>query len=304
MDDLDWRILSELRATPNITRTAERLNMTQSALSKRLQQIEGKMNVRVVVRFSRGITFTPEGEYLADRAGEILERLNDVRKTLLRVGGGESGTIRLGMTNGFARSTLPPYLKDYKLRYRRVETDVIADISVNIIDLLKKYAIHVGFICGETECEFGRMLVSTEQACVVNKGPIELDELPGLPQIVYLRDPFSKRLLDGWWHDRFAEPPMIGMHANHGDTCREMILAGLGYGIFLSRVFVGEANGLFQLPLVFRDGSPLTRNSWMVWQKEFAEVPLVANFIGYMKANLPPVAYRAETGVSCPIVPG
>jgi DNA-binding transcriptional LysR family regulator len=196
------------------------------------------------------------------------------------------------MTNGFARSTLPPYLKDYKLRYPRVEIDVVVDISINIIELLRKYAIHVGFIWGETECDFGRMLVSTEQACVVNKVPIELDELPRPPQIVYLRDPFSKRLLDGWWRDRFVEPPLIGMHANHGDTCREMILAGLGYGIFLSRAFVGaagvgEAGGLFQLPLVFRDGSPLTRNSWMVWQKEFFELPLVRNFIEYMKANLP-----------------
>jgi len=292
MDELDWRILSELRASPNITRTAARLNMTQSALSKRLQQIERTMNVRVVVRFSRGITFTPEGEYLAARAGEILERFEDVRQTLLRVGGGESGTIRLGMTNGFARSTLPPYLKDYRLRYPRVEIDVVADISINIIELLKKYAIHVGFIWGEAEGDFGRMLVSTEQACVVNKTPIEVDDLPGLPQIAYLRDPFSKRLLEGWWRDRFADPPLVGMHANHGDTCREMILAGLGYGIFLSHAFVGAAGGLFQLPLVYRDGSPLTRNSWMVWQKEFAEVPLVRNFIDTMKTNLPPGARR------------
>ena len=292
MDELDWRILSELRATPNITRTAERLNMTQSALSKRLQQIESKMNVRLLVRFSRGIAFTPEGEYLADRAGEILERFDNVRTTLLRVGGGESGTIRLGMTNGFARSTLPRYLKEYKLQYPRVEIDVVTDISINIIALLRQYAIHVGFIWGEAEGDFGRILLSTEQACVVNKVPIELDALPGLPQIVYIRDPFSKRLLDGWWRERFAGAPLIGMHANHGDTCREMILAGLGYGIFLSHAFVGAAGGLFQLPLVYRDGSPLTRNSWMVWQKEFAEVPLVRNFIDTMKTNLPPGARR------------
>jgi DNA-binding transcriptional LysR family regulator len=290
VDELDWRILRELHATPNITGTARRLNMTQSALSKRLQQIERKMNVRVVVRFSRGITFTPEGEYLAERASEVLERFDNVRKTLLRVGGGDSGRIRLGMTNGFARSTMPPYLKDYKLRYPRVEIDVVADISANIIELLKKYTIHVGFIWGETEYDFERMPLSTEQACAVNKVPIELAALPGLPQIVYLRDPFSKRLLDRWWRDRFVEPPLIGMHANHGDTCREMILAGLGYGIFLSRAFVDAAGGLFQLPLVFRDGSPLTRNSWMVWQSEFSGIPLVRNFIDYMKASLPPGA--------------
>ena len=297
MDELDWRLLSELLLTPNITRTAERLNMTQSALSKRLQQIERRMNVRVVVRFSRGITLTPEGMYLAKSAAEILKRFDAIRKNLLGVGEGKAGQIRLGMTNGFARSTMPAFLKSYKMRYPGVEFEIVADISANIIDSLKRHDIHIGFICGETDCNFERILVGSEQACVVNKGPIELEDLPGLPQIAYLRDPFARRLLDSWWHDHFGQPPLIGMHANHGDTCREMILAGLGYGVFLSHAFLGgakgtDASGLFQLPLHFRDGSPLIRNSWMIWQDEFSAIPLVRNFLDDMKTNLPVVTHE------------
>src|SRR5579859_7721270 len=102
MNDLDWKIIAELNSTPNITRTAERLNMTQSALSKRLQQIESELHVQIVIRYSKGIVFTPEGEHLPANAREILSQVEDIRHTLLQVGNGKSGTLRIGETDGFA----------------------------------------------------------------------------------------------------------------------------------------------------------------------------------------------------------
>jgi DNA-binding transcriptional LysR family regulator len=286
INDFDWKIIAELHATPAITRTAERLNMTQSALSKRLQQIESDLGVQIVVRFSRGIVFTPEGEFLAEKARSVLSNLKDIRQSLLHVGNGKSGKIRIGATNGFARSTLLPFFKEYKQRCPNVEIDVVTDISANLIIMLRDYKIHVGFVCGETELDVERVLVSIDQARAVSKTPIVLDALPKIPQIVYLKDPFSKKLLDAWWRERFVEPPEIGMHANHGDTCREMVLAGLGYAIFLSNAFLSEGTGLFEIPLTYVDGSPLTRNSWMVWQKDFYGILLVRNFIDYMRSSL------------------
>lgn len=286
MNDLDWKILAGLYTTPNITKTAELLNMTQSALSKRLQHIESDLSVKVVVRFSRGIVFTPEGEFLAGKAREVLSTFAEIRKSLLHVGNGRSGQIRIGATNGFARSTLLPFFREYKLRFPKVDIDVVTDISANLIALLRDYKIHVGFICGETDLELERVLVSTDQARAVNKTPIGLDDLPRIPQIVYQKDPYSKKLLDAWWRDRFSEVPLIGMHANHGDTCREMVLAGLGYAIFLSNAFLSERSGLFELPLTYADGSPLIRRSWMVWQRDFFDIPLVRNFVDYMRLNL------------------
>ena len=302
MNNSTWKIVAELHATPNVTRTAERLNMTQSALSKRLQQIEDELGAQIVVRFSKGVILTPEGEYLAGKAREFLTGYEEIRRTILQVGNGESGLIRIGATNGFARSILPPYFKEYRRRFPNVEIDITTDISVNLINRLKEYSIHVGFICGETDCDFERVLISADQARAVSSTPITLADLPRLPQIVYLRDPFSKKLLDAWWHDHFAEPPQIGMHANHGDTCREMALAGLGYAIFLSNAFLSENSGLFELPLTYADGRPLIRNSWMVWQKDISWIPLVRNFVDFMRSH-PPASAPSQDGPRYPSPP-
>jgi len=286
MNDLDWKIIAELNSTPNITRTAERLNMTQSALSKRLQQIESELHVQIVIRYSKGIVFTPEGEHLAAKAREILSQLEDIRHTLLQVGNGKSGTLRIGATDGFARSTLLPFLKDYKQLFPFVEIDLRTDISANLITMLRDFQIHVAFICGETDFDFQRVLISVDQARLVNRDRIELDDLPNLSQIAYLRDPFSAKLLADWWRDRFSVPPRIGIHANHGDACREMVVAGLGYAVFLSNVFLPPGSGLFEIPIYYSNYAPLLRNSWMVWQKDFSQVPLVSHFVDFVRMKL------------------
>ncbi|WP_347555686.1 LysR family transcriptional regulator [Robbsia sp. KACC 23696] len=286
MNNLDWKIVSELHATPNISKTALRLNMTQSALSKRLQQIESEMDVQIVLRFSKGVVFTPEGEYLAEKARAFLAEFDDIKKTILQVGSGRSGQLRIGATNGFARSTLLLYLKKFQQAFPGVELSVSADISANLIASLKDYTAHVGFICGETDVEFERVLISQDQARAVSSTPITLADLPTLPQIVYRRDPFANKLVDAWWRDRFKEPAIIGMRANHGDTCREMVAAGLGYGIFLSNVFLPEDHGLYELALTYADDTPLIRNSWMVWQKDMRAIPLVRNFVDFMQEQL------------------
>ena len=286
MDELDWKILAELHATPNVTRTAGRLNMTQSALSKRLRQIESEMEIRVVLRCPRGVAFTAEGDYLARRAGELLDDFSEIRRTLLELGSGWSGVIRIGATNGFARSILPPYLRQYRELHPGVEFDITADVSATLGEAVRERRLHVGFVCGEGVAQAERFLVCSDQALAVSRTPFTLEDLPNLPRIVYQKDPFSTRLLDQWWHDRFTVPPRIGMHANHGDTCREMVLAGLGYAIFLSRAFLSEHSGLVERPLTYANGTPLLRHSWMIWQPDFFAVPLVRHFIEFMQASL------------------
>ncbi len=65
MEYRDWYILQTLYQEQNITKTAETLYLSQPALTKRLRQIEKEFGVQIVQRGSRGVHFTPQGEYLA-----------------------------------------------------------------------------------------------------------------------------------------------------------------------------------------------------------------------------------------------
>jgi DNA-binding transcriptional LysR family regulator len=296
VDEASWKMIAELRRTPNITRAAGRLFMSQPNLSKKLQGIEAMLGVRLVLRTSKGISLTPEGEYLADEAEQMLAKLTEIRRNLLRLGSGTSGTVRLGMTNGFARHLLPPCLRRFKQAYPDAAFDIATDISGGLVRRLERNEIHVGFIRGEEQDGFEHALIGSEQACLVHAAPIALDALPQTPQIAYLSDPFARRLVTRWWQSHFRVRPLIGMRANHGDTCLEMIANGLGYGIFLAPNFVGQSRRLYSTPLHFADGQPVLRQAWMIWRQEFSEIPLIRNFLMHMKGEIADGLLAGSTG--------
>lgn len=286
MDTRSWKVIAELRRTTNITHAADRLAMTQPALSKRLQLIERELGTRLVERTSKGITFTPQGEYVAREAEKALAHLAEMQWTLLTFKDHRTGTIRLGMTNSFVRYTLPPYLRAYKAENPGVDFSVSTGVSSEIVDKVERGDIQVGFICGDISGNFGRLQIGTEQACLVNGESLRLEDLPEKPQIAYLSDPFATKMLDEWWFGHFGQPPKIGIRANHGDTCLEMIANGLGYGIFLSPKFLDENRPLFRMPLFHKDGRPFSRSLWMIWKDKHAEPPLIGRFLSFVGERL------------------
>jgi DNA-binding transcriptional LysR family regulator len=286
MDTRSWRVVAELRRTANITHAADRLAMTQPALSKRLQLIERELGARLVERTSKGIIFTPQGEYVAREAEKALSHLAEMQRTLLTFQDHRTGTIRLGMTNSFVRYTLPPHLRAYKAEHPGVDFGVSTGVSSEIADKLERGDIQVGFICGDISGNFSRLKIGTEQACLVNGEKLSLEDLPETQQISYLSDPFAIKMLDEWWFGHFSQPPKIGMRANHGDTCLEMIANGLGYGIFLSPKFLDKNRPLFRMPLFLKDGRPLSRSLWMIWKDKNATPPLIERFLSFVSSRL------------------
>ena len=62
MDEKDFELLRILGETRNITHAADKLYMTQSALSKRIKALERELGVEIMLRSRQGIRFTPAGE--------------------------------------------------------------------------------------------------------------------------------------------------------------------------------------------------------------------------------------------------
>ena len=65
MEDRDWLIIKVLNEQKNITKTAQALFISQPYLTTRIRHIEDEFGVKMIYRGSRGVHFTPEGDYLA-----------------------------------------------------------------------------------------------------------------------------------------------------------------------------------------------------------------------------------------------
>src|SRR5699024_649911 len=71
MKSEDWKTLSVLFQTKNLTQSARQLYISQPALTIRLQNMERELGCQIALRSNKGLLFTPEGEYLAKQAVKI-----------------------------------------------------------------------------------------------------------------------------------------------------------------------------------------------------------------------------------------
>ena len=82
MKTSDWALIQTLYECRNITRAAAQLYISQPTLTKRLRAIEEELGVVIALRGKRGVTFTPEGEYLAVKATQFLSLMDEVNRHL------------------------------------------------------------------------------------------------------------------------------------------------------------------------------------------------------------------------------
>ncbi|WKA58526.1 LysR family transcriptional regulator [Planococcus shenhongbingii] len=282
MNERDWLILKVLYEKKNITKTAENLYISQPSLTKRIQQIEQEYGRTLVVRGTKGVQFTPEGEFLAKCADEMLERFYQIKDQVLNMGQEVSGTLRLGVSNYITRHKLPALLKLFGDQFPKVNYKVRTGWSRDIFNLAYNQEVHVGIVRGDYNWPGPKHLLFEENLCIFSKEKIGLHELPSMPRIEYETDNLLKTMIDNWWTGTFSQPPLLGMEVDKADTCKEMVLNGLGYGI-LPSVLIENHDTLHQINLEDKSGNPLVRRTWLLYREEALRSKAANEFVQFVR---------------------
>lgn len=284
MEDKDWSILETLYKEQNITRTAEQLYISQPALTYRLQQLEKEFGITIVNRGRRGIQFTPQGEYLVKYAKEMKLQLNKTKEFLWNMEANVSGVLRLGVSGSIAAYKLPGLLKNFLEYYPNVEVKVTTNLSSELVQAVYKQDVHIGMIRGDYKWADEKHLLMEEYICIVSKKPIELSELPSIPRITFKTDMSLQNAIDYWWQEHFSQPPTITMEVDKMETCKEMVINGLGYAI-LPTIVLGGQEDLYKINLCSKFGEPIYRKSWMIYKKDSLEFKLTKTFVDFVKSQ-------------------
>jgi DNA-binding transcriptional LysR family regulator len=282
MDNRDWLILKILYDKKNISKTALSLYISQPALTTRLQQIEKEFGVQIVRRGRRGVSFTPEGEYLARCADEMILNFERIKENVSNMNKDVSGTLKLGASKSIMKYKLPVLLKLFKEQYPDVEFKVIAGWSRDVFNLVYNQDVHISFVRGDYSWHDEKYLLYEENICVVSKNKIRIEDLPVLPRIDYQTDYLFRSLIDNWWTENYSEPPLISMEVDQVDTCKEMVINDLGYAIMQNMTIKG-LDDLYTINLADKNGKPLLRKTWMLYHQESLEINVVKAFVDFIK---------------------
>ncbi|MDD6196969.1 LysR family transcriptional regulator [[Clostridium] aminophilum] len=283
MDEKDFEMLDALDKTKNITRTAEMLYVTQSALSKRLASIENELNARIVVRSRQGIHFTAEGEIILKHARRAQAVLQDMRNTLDAQRGYVCGSLRAGVSINYSAYRLGKILADLHMEYPHVNAQVSTDTSVSIYRKLCIGEYDIAIIRGEFPWDGFSQKLATERVCMIVNSKDADVPLQDLPFISRRTEQAYENQVSRWFREHDLRPDTGNISLGSIGACVQMVEQGVGWSI-VPEIGLSKFSGKVT-PLSFADGTEFTRSTYLLCHTDIAELPQMRAFIDIARNN-------------------
>ena len=127
-------------------RAADRLQITQPALSKQIAGLEKMLGVQLLFRTKRTVELTHAGQTFLHQARQLLLQKETAIQFTRRTGWGDIGHLSIGFTKTATQTVLPPLLRDFLQRYPKVEIDMVELATEAQVTALNQDAIDLAFL--------------------------------------------------------------------------------------------------------------------------------------------------------------
>ncbi|MGB8416497.1 LysR family transcriptional regulator [Paraburkholderia sp.] len=144
LDLEDLRLIRAVGASRSLASAAQLLDLTPPAVTIRFQKMEERMNVRLAVRKSRGISLTDEGQRLYQEAMEILDRVEALPVRISGRQGEVEGTLRVVAPFGFGRKYVAQIVRELQRGHPKLEVKLHLSDSPLANASVADVVVHVG----------------------------------------------------------------------------------------------------------------------------------------------------------------
>ncbi|MEF9387362.1 LysR family transcriptional regulator [Ralstonia solanacearum species complex bacterium KE056] len=132
------RTLIALAESGSVSRAAERLHLTQSALSHQLRALESHYGLAVVRRKGQTVELSEAGERLLELAHKVVADIQTAERDLERIKGRAAGTLRIALECHTCFDWLMPVMDAFRQRWPEVELDLVSGFHADPLALLKE----------------------------------------------------------------------------------------------------------------------------------------------------------------------
>jgi LysR family transcriptional regulator for metE and metH len=175
-----FRLVAAIAGTGSVTKAAEQLHLTQSALSHQLRDIEDRFKTPFFIRLGRRMALTPSGERVLETARRVLDEVQRTEDDVHRLAGGAGGVIRVSTQCNTGYHWLAPLLTTFNRKHPNVIVNVMPDATRRPVEAL---------LNGELDLA---VLSDTVKERALRIRPLFEDEMVA---VVSRRHPFAQK---GW----------------------------------------------------------------------------------------------------------
>ncbi len=138
-----FNVVVELKS---ITKAAAALNLTQSAVSYSIANLEAEIGFPLLIRSRSGITLTSNGERMLKHTRTILQSEEKMRQEVALINGISIGTVRIAAFPGVCIQWLPKVMKHFKQEYPSIEVKIFQGGFRDIEDWITNGEVDFGFV--------------------------------------------------------------------------------------------------------------------------------------------------------------
>lgn len=282
----EFELIKALAEEGNMRKAAERLFLTQPALSQRLQTIEKEWGTRLFIRSQKGLEPTPAGEIVIAYAKDAIIKREETFEMITSMVDKVHGTLKIACASIVGQTWLPQVLKEFVERYPKVEISLITGWSSEIVRALNERDAHIGIVRGRTDWKNTKYHLFRDQLYLVDREITRLDQLKETtrPFIQFKSDSNYHHEIQHWWQRHFAKKPGRQITVDQIETCKQLAINGIGYAILPSITLIGDEN-VHKIPLLNHEEEfELTRDTWLIGYESTFELKQVAAFTEMVKA--------------------
>jgi DNA-binding transcriptional LysR family regulator len=251
---------AEIVEQQSLNRAARRLNVSQPALSRHLRALEDEVGLKLFDRIGKRLHMTPAGDMLYRFALEERRLERRYRQAFSEWGASGRSTLTIGASLTTLQATLPDLIASFTAAEPDTDITAVTGKTHEIVAMVKERKVDVGLIAARIEepsivCvplfDDHLSLVVPRHHPLARKTALRLDDVRGLPMILFSKGTWFRSLTDEWF-ERYGIDPLIKMEIDSFeailrllDSCRAVTLLPKSY----LRPIVLEDNGLIRLDL-------------------------------------------------------
>ncbi len=225
--------------TGSFSRAAEKLFITQPAISKRISTLEFSLDCLLFDRLGKNIQLTQAGEALIPSYQKILAELDESERIISALRSSVSGHLKFGTSHHIGLHRLPPVLRKYTHRYPDVELDIQfmdseqaaalilkGDIELALItlpDTIKKPLTTIPVWSDPMQCVVAKDHVLAKLKTVTRK------QLAEHGVLIQSHSTHTRNIIDVAL--KLPSDIKIIMESNYLETIKAMIQNDLGWGV-------------------------------------------------------------------------
>lgn len=223
----------------HFTRAARELHITQTALTRRLQQFEETLGVRLVERTTRTVALTPLGERFLPRARRLLGELTAALVEIRETGRAERGDVAIACVPTVGIQYLPSVIQEYARRHPDNRIQIYDHASAGVIDAVLRREVEFGITVARAQhpelathplLEDRFVLICRDDHALAKRKRVAWRKLASHPLVFVGSESGNRPLLDAALAD---EQPALHVHyeVQRSSTAVGLVAAGVAAAI-------------------------------------------------------------------------